>query len=274
MEKKKQDRAGNGWWGSFLPTIVATTLSIVLTFGTARVMEWRQRVNDRKLSAMMVMSSLESFVRQLEEREKEMARTDTVACWLLRLPEEELDRYREEKLIGYLQSGLAVSLLVHDSSAERIFSSNMDTWKNLGNPLFIDNVGTCFSLVNQIEKDWNDWAYSMAEEFKRVINEAIDKQKGKGVAAYILRDIPFRQELARIHARCDWLRYMAETCRNENRYNMALIGIPEEEVKAFTDQLSQKDSMKGKDPEFTDYDTPVIPLDSLTTMPTPEALMQ
>ena len=40
---------------------LATTLSIILTFGTTGLVEYCQRVKDRKMSAIMVLSTIENF---------------------------------------------------------------------------------------------------------------------------------------------------------------------------------------------------------------------
>ena len=57
--------------------IIATTISIILTFGTAALLERCQRVEDRKLSAMMVMSNIEQFSRQLDRLAQDMAYRDS-----------------------------------------------------------------------------------------------------------------------------------------------------------------------------------------------------
>ena len=49
------------WWKDFVVAILATTVSIVLTFGTGKLIERYNQKKERKLTALMVMSSIESF---------------------------------------------------------------------------------------------------------------------------------------------------------------------------------------------------------------------
>ena len=61
-------KGGKRFWGNLLRTILGTTISILLTFGTNALIQRHRRVQDRKMTAMMVMSNIESFARTLETR--------------------------------------------------------------------------------------------------------------------------------------------------------------------------------------------------------------
>ena len=53
---------------------LATTLSIILTFGTTGLVEYCQRVKDRKMSAIMVLSTIENFSTTVDEMAQDIAR--------------------------------------------------------------------------------------------------------------------------------------------------------------------------------------------------------
>ena len=71
-----------------------------------------------------------------------------IAMWLLSKPVEELELLPNKELSNLVDQATNVYFLTHDKSAESIFSSNIDTWKNIGNVQFIDRVGQCFSAMN------------------------------------------------------------------------------------------------------------------------------
>ena len=75
MPNKFFDR---NWWKDFVVAILATTVSIVLTFGTGKLVEWNNQKKERKLTALMVMSSIESFARTLDESATNWGQTGTV----------------------------------------------------------------------------------------------------------------------------------------------------------------------------------------------------
>ena len=133
----------------------ATTLSIILTFGTTLLVEHCQRVKDRNLSAMMVMGNIETFSRMVDTMAYEMSVRDSIATWMLSLPQDSLDLIPPTEMVDIINEVLAgIDFLTHDKTAENIFSNNIETWKNMQKFRFIDNVGSCFSRMNTDENYW------------------------------------------------------------------------------------------------------------------------
>ena len=48
-------------------TIIATTISIILTFGSSSIIEKRQKEKNRRQTVMMVIHDIEENVKQLKE---------------------------------------------------------------------------------------------------------------------------------------------------------------------------------------------------------------
>ncbi len=67
------------WWKDFVVAILATTVSIVLTFGTSKWVERNNQKKERRLTSLMVMSSIESFARSIDESAEVWDRLDSVA---------------------------------------------------------------------------------------------------------------------------------------------------------------------------------------------------
>lgn len=80
----------------------------------------------------MVMSSIESFARSIDESAEVWDMLDNVAVWLLRMPIEEVQRLGEEPFKDAVNEVFQAPIIRHDQTAETIFSSNIDTWKNMG----------------------------------------------------------------------------------------------------------------------------------------------
>jgi len=78
------------WVKDLLVAFAATTLSIILTFGTTGVINYVKQKQERKLTALMVMSSIEKFARELDYTVEELAHKDSLATWLLSVPIEEV----------------------------------------------------------------------------------------------------------------------------------------------------------------------------------------
>lgn len=93
--------------------VLATTISLFFAIVTTHLLEKRHRAKDRRLSAMMVMSNIEKFSRNLEEIADYLGSNDSVATWLLNKPIEELELLPERGVgqLGDASLRLAVSYL-------------------------------------------------------------------------------------------------------------------------------------------------------------------
>lgn len=264
MPRSARSWAYGSTWRELFLTIVGTTISIVLTFGTAGLLDRCQRIEDRKMSAMMVMSNIEKYSRTAEEMSQKIARCDTVGAWMLSLPKDSLDLIQPKEVKNLLLEVMTlVNPLTHDKTAENIFSNSIETWKNMGNFQFIDNVGKCFSEMNANEANWNQWV----NEYEATISDVVSQMKpGEHSFTKLLNDNVFRQKLVDFHVRKAWLEYIAANIRYLNRKNMKLIGINEDEVMAFTDERSRDIQIGMKEPKQADFRTDTISFDSLTTL--------
>ena len=252
MPNKFFDRS---WWKDFVVAILATTVSIVLTFGTSKLVERNNQKKERKLTALMVMSSIESFARSLDESATEWDRMDSIAVWLLRLPVDVVAELGDDPFEAAIQEVFQAPIIRHDNTAETIFSSNIDTWKNMGNFQFVDNVGACFSHMNWIEETINNSAMEYAGNQTRIFNN-YSEYPGKTYTEKMLRDEQVRRQLQMPNSNKAWLAYCSDNLRRMNRKNMKLIGIPEEEVLAFTDARADVAVEDGPEPDYSVFMKP------------------
>lgn len=259
------EEESNKFWKNLLRTILGTTISIILTFGTNALIQQHRKNQDRKLSATMVMSNIESFARTLDKRSDRMAATDSLATWLLCMSYEDLELLPEKELEDLISQATVVANINHDHTAENVFTNNVETWKNVNNVRFIDNVGSCFSAINGVEEQFNQWVKTVPEALHDVqINP--DNYEGSTIAMKQMHSSRVRTALAAIHNRRCWLRYAAAALRYFNLQNMAAIDISEQEVMKITDALEEKAEDVGTPPDANSFYTNAYTLDDLTSL--------
>ena len=243
---------------------LATTLSIILTFGTTGMLEHCQRIKDRKLSAMMVMGNIETFARKVDDMAQGMSRRDSIATWMLSLPQDSLDLIPSSEVVNLLNDLIAgIEFLTHDKTAESIFSNNIETWKNMEKFEFIDNVGTCFSEMNADENYWKEWV----EGFEESVNNVLENlQPGEHTCTMLLRDNVFRQKIESFHVRKAWLEYKAARYRYLNQKSMKMMDIELAEVEAFADQRKRDIDLNDSAPQQAQFRTDPLKADSMTTL--------
>ena len=246
------DIPNGSFWKQVGMMILATTISLLFTVLVTKFMDAHRRAKDRRLSAMMVMSNIEKFSRNLDEIAAYMAITDSTAARLLSTPIEELELMPEEELGNLISQTSDLLFLTYDKSAENIFSNNIETWKNMGNVEFIDRVGQCFSAMNMVEERWNNYVTTV-EETMRDIKEHPEEYEGSTIPIKYIRSEKVRHTLKGIHYWRSWLSYMSATMRYHNRHNMNSIGITEKEVMEYTDTRVRKTENTDKAPDFMDF---------------------
>lgn len=254
-----------GFWKKVGMMVLGTTISLMLTISAAALLERHHRAKDRRLSAMMVLSNIESFARTLDTRSERMAPNDSLAAWLLNTPFEELELIPEDELYELISQATMAATLNHDHSAENVFSNNIETWKNMGSVHFIDQVGSCFSAINGVEEQFNEWVKGMADA-KKEVNENPDDFEGSSIAMKCMHSDKLRTAMAAIHNRRCWLQYAAATLRFFNQGNMKAIGISEQEVIDYTNVREQKDEDESTPPNADNFYTAPYKLNDLTTL--------
>ena len=250
------------WWKAFVVAILATTVSIVFTFGSAAIVNRSKQKKERRLTALMVMSNIESFARELEATAVDLASIDSAATWLLQVPIDDVAKLGNAPFNEPFSIVFGIPFLRHDRTAETIFSSNIDTWKNMGNFKFIDNVGTCFSQMNWMEEFYNDAVTEIVSAKNRISNNP-KEHTGNSMAEKYLRDEYFRRKLLKPNSLRGWLLWNAAQVRELNHQNMQLIGITEEEVMKFTDDLGNVTVEEEEELNQLDFNIPRPHKDSL-----------
>ena len=256
---------GHGnFWKQLGMLVLGTTISLVFTLCTAQLVEKYQRAKDRRLTAMMVLSSIEQSARLLDEYAQLVSPTDSIATWLLSKPIEELELLPEEELGDLIERALPIFWMTYDKSVESVFSNNIDTWKNIENVLFIDMAGTSFTSMNSNAEYWYNYVNEIGKARDHIL-EHPDDYEGSTPWIKVLRNETMRQYMRSVHNNRAWFTYSAAYIRFLNHISMDAIGIPEQEVMEYTDARNPDSTVTCKLPKIANFYTLPIDPDSLTT---------
>jgi hypothetical protein len=134
---------GRTWLKELGLTFIGTTLSIVLTFGTAQYFEHKNKVANGRLMAMMVIHDIDNTIETLTILGSEHVKTAQIAQYLMQNQERLESVYIDS--LEYVLDGLVADdnspqQYRLDESAEKLFLSSQDSWKNIDNATFIDVV--------------------------------------------------------------------------------------------------------------------------------------
>lgn len=248
------------WWKGFLTSILGTTISIALTFGTTAIVNSREAKNARRLTAMMIIQDIDNSIETLgnimEHEEKSYNATqyainhiDSIAA----LPDDTLNL-----LLQYIMPGMWMSTdMEFDDSKERIFHSSQDSWSNLNDIAFVNNVESFYKSRRMLQgffKAGDDlylWIKpTTKEEAIRDINSGILASKDKFIS-YLERRIKeqrVKTYINNFYQRKNFYQDLIEGWSGLNEENKFLMNISEEDFNAFKESTVKKSrAAKEKD---------------------------
>lgn len=127
-----------------LMSLVATTISIILTFGTAAWLEGRKKEEAKREMVMMILCDLAGNIAQAEKADS-----------LLRQGFElQLAVAKDSALLLQNPFLMAQSVphISYTETVEQIFSSSIETINTLGNVLFTENISDIYRLRKQYKE--------------------------------------------------------------------------------------------------------------------------
>ena len=129
----------NGFWKELGMTILATTISIALTFGTAQLIEKSKNKQYGREAVMMVINDMNSYIATFHRFAKDEERHSDIAKYVMSHIDslEYLPTDTINDVLNYLKYR---NLYRFDDTNEKIFQSSQDTWKNIDNMTVINLI--------------------------------------------------------------------------------------------------------------------------------------
>ena len=245
MPKFGRKLTGGGMMKELLLTILGTTISIVLTFGTAQYLEDRQAKQARKLMAMTIINDIDESIEKvrkiLEEEEIEYNITkylmENMDC---------LDSVDPDSLayfMDYVTPSSYGENLEFKKNNENILNSSQDTWRTLNDKKFLNNVQEFYNDRTFFEHRYKEHIYfqkplTRDEEYQMIMNS----DDMINLDAY---RVTCRRLLQSLQVICytDYSRYRIEFYEsflkrnvNLNEENKFLMNITEQDMKDFVNQ--------------------------------------
>ena len=129
----------------FLMSLLATTVSIVLTFGTTAIVDRKKQRAEKREMVLMVMYDMRESLRECEQCQENMDAFCDLQVDLVAHP---------EKFYASVTDLLVnVPVLHYTTTTENIFKSNIETLRTIGNILFVESVSTFYEYRDKYKND-------------------------------------------------------------------------------------------------------------------------
>lgn len=228
---------------SILMSTIATTISIILTFGTAHFLEERQKKIDGRQMVMMVIHDIDNA----EESFRQMAKEEesNFSCAQLALQNvDSLAKLNFDSLKIVIQYIVNPEHVLHylDDSNERIFLSSQDTWKTLDNAPFLDCVQEFYSWRRMTYDRMNDNSYWVKPvDHAEFMEYQIESYKIDYAyfLAQKLSEKKVRNYLALSPSRQFFYNECVDYCKRMSQKCKFMMGITDEEMDEYVAQNSR-----------------------------------
>ena len=133
-------KAGSGMSSmkQFLLSLLATTVSIALTFGTAAIIDYKKKQSEKREIVMMVMYDMSNSLECVENGDSMILN----AMNLQRQLANDTTKFKDL----WVEIAVSIPSAYFTETTERIFSSSIETINTVGNVLFTENVADFYHI--------------------------------------------------------------------------------------------------------------------------------
>ena len=145
----------------FLMMLAATTVSIILTFGTTAIIDRKKKNDAKREMVLMIMYDMRESLKEIEQCGKSIETFVDTQVEAVAHPREYGDYYAT--LV------LNIPILSYATTTETIFRSNVETIQTIGNILFVESVSSF---------------YDIRERYKREVADSFSEAASKAIVGY------------------------------------------------------------------------------------------
>jgi hypothetical protein len=142
----------------FLMTLAATTVSIVLTFGTTAIIDRHKKKAEKREMVLMIMYDMRETLKEIERCDAGLKDFFDVQVDVVAHPE----KFDE----SYVPLASKVPILDYTTTTESIFRSNIETIRTIGNILFVQTVSSFYDEREKYKAD-------VVDDFQEQANKAL-----------------------------------------------------------------------------------------------------
>ena len=237
-------------WERFLITVLGTAIGVALTFVVNGAVSRHNKAQAQRLTAIMVIHDIDNSVEIMKNMKAEEERNGE----LLRSALKQRD-HLEGMPFDSLYSVLSILAASHsdfnfDTSKEKIFNSDLDTWQNLGNMAFLDNAQNFYHYRKRAQDDMNEstvWerpipneeymqlimgsGWVTEEEFAAILQPFLEEKLHENRVVYYINVSS---------SRLDYLTQLIDYWTGLNDENKFLMGISDRELEDYVNNINKK----------------------------------
>ena len=222
----------------FLMTLAATTVSIILTFGTTAIVDRRKQKAEKREMVMMIMYDMRETLKELERCDRDLssffdAQVDVVA-------------HPQQFESNHLSLEVSVPTSDFTTTTENIFRSNIETIRTIGNILFVETVSSFYDnrsrYRSDVVEDFQQHAWSALQNYESL--------RDFDSSSYLLYSQVFLGNMRRDFDRCKLMMKVTDkdlevfNLQHQKLLEQTNENVSEEAMKVSRDHLQRKERLQ------------------------------
>lgn len=221
-------------WKQFLLSLLATTISIAITFGTAALIDYNKKKNEKRQIVMMVMYDMYTSLKSVEKADSSIRQSMEIQKQLA----EDTTQFNS---MTTARIGRLIPNIEYTETIERIFSSNIETINTVSNVLFTEVVASL---------------YLMRHNYKTMICDAVQQELLQNRAFSTARGVLDFNYAQHALLSCSYLKSM------QNLFAQAkqMMKVTDGEIEAYSKERANIENSLEKDGELVEEINKIIEL--------------
>ena len=237
-------------WKQFLIGALGTAVGVGLTFFISGIQQKHQQERNRRLTAIMVIHDIDNTIEMVKGMKKDEEEQNELMQKVLKHGYK-LDNVPYDTITSIVNVLVSGDRDFHfDTSKEKIFNSDLDTWQNLGSMTFLDNVQNFFLMRQSLESMLNSPNYCRApipmEEYMQVLRKAgwvSEAEYADMVGAFFRKKL--KEDQVRYYIDCSSYRvnlfnYYIDSWTRANNQNKFVMGITDKEMEDYINSITNE----------------------------------
>ena len=222
LHTPKSLKAGSGMGSAkqFLLSLLATTVSIALTFGTAALVDNNKKRKEKREIVMMVMYDMYNSLEIIQHNDTRIRR----------MMDFQLEIAKDTTLFAtkWVEFAMLLPEVDYTETTERIFSSNIETINTVGNMLFTENVANFYQARKQYKAMACDSIYNKVTTTP--VFETLNGWLDYSLQSYAVLSVALLRNMQTLYAQCK-----------------QMMDISDEELEAYLNERKQWDQGMASD---------------------------
>lgn len=221
-------------WKQFLLSLLATTISIAITFGTAALIDHNKKKNEKRQIVMMVMYDIYTSLKSIEKADSSIRQSMEIQKQLA----EDTTQFNN---ITTIRMGRLIPNIEYTETIEHIFSSNIETINTVSNVLFTESVASL---------------YLMRHNYKTMICDAVQQELQQNMAFSTARGILDFDYTQHALLSCGYLKGM----QNLFAQSKQMMKVTDNDIEAYSKKRFKIEKSLEEDDELVEEINKIIEL--------------